>query len=78
MIEDEKVSTAARIGDVGLHGPCNYDENRRENQIYEVLPYIAPEILRGENYSAASDIYSLWILLQQEKDPDMIEHMILI
>jgi serine/threonine protein kinase len=34
LIEDEKVSTDARIGDVGLHGPCNDDKNRRANQIY--------------------------------------------
>jgi serine/threonine protein kinase len=47
LIEDEKVSTDARIGDVGLHGPCNYDENERSNQTYGVLPYTAPEVLRG-------------------------------
>src|SRR5436190_9289531 len=63
LIEDEKVSTDVRIGDVGLHGPCNYDKCRRENQIYGVLPYTAPEILRGENYSTASDIYSFGIVM---------------
>jgi serine/threonine protein kinase len=44
LIEDEKVSTDTRIGDVGLHGPCNDNENRRANQTYGVLPYIAPEV----------------------------------
>src|SRR3954451_9631969 len=45
LIEDEKVSTDARIGDVGLHAPC---VNRKANQIYGVLPYVTPEVLRGE------------------------------
>jgi len=47
LIEDEKISTDARISDVGLHGPC-YVENKNSNQIYGVLPYIAPEDLRGK------------------------------
>uniref|UniRef100_U9TTA7 Protein kinase domain-containing protein n=1 Tax=Rhizophagus irregularis (strain DAOM 181602 / DAOM 197198 / MUCL 43194) TaxID=747089 RepID=U9TTA7_RHIID len=62
LIEDEKISTDARIGDVGLHGPCN-NENKSSNQIYGVLPYVAPEVLRGENYSPASDIYSFGIIM---------------
>jgi serine/threonine protein kinase len=60
LIEDEKVSIDARIGDVGLHGPCNYDSN----QIYGVLPFVAPEVLvRGESYSPSSDIYSFGIVM---------------
>ena len=43
LIEDEKISTDARIGDAGLYGPC-YVENKNSNQIYGVLPYIAPEV----------------------------------
>ncbi|RIA82618.1 hypothetical protein C1645_835068 [Glomus cerebriforme] len=39
LIEDEKVSTDARIGE------------RYSKQIYGVLPYIAPEVLRGEDYT---------------------------
>src|ERR1044071_9879196 len=54
LVEDEKVSTDARISDVGLHGPCNY-ENKNSNQIYGVLPYVAPEVLRGKSYSTKSD-----------------------
>ena len=49
--------------DVGLHGPCNYDENRRANQLHGVLPYIAPGALRGKNHSAASDVYSFGIMM---------------
>jgi serine/threonine protein kinase len=70
LIENEEISIDTgdvyidtRISDVGLHGPCNYYENDNSSQIYGVLPYIAPEVLRGENYSAASDIYSFGILM---------------
>ncbi|CAB4426145.1 unnamed protein product [Rhizophagus irregularis] len=35
----------------------------KENEIYGVLPFIAPEILRGQNYTAASDIYSFSIVM---------------
>ncbi|GBC07335.1 hypothetical protein RclHR1_00740018 [Rhizophagus clarus] len=63
LIEDKKISTDARIGDVGLYGPCCYYENKNPGEIYGVLPYVAPEILRGESYSTASDIYSFGIIM---------------
>src|SRR3954469_3957382 len=59
LIEDEKISADARVGDVGLHGPCY----QRSNQIYGVMPYVAPEILRGERPTTASDIYSFGIIM---------------
>jgi hypothetical protein len=61
LIEDEKVSTDARISDVGLHGPCN--DNGRANQTYGVLPYTALEVLRGKNHSDASGVYSFGIVM---------------
>ncbi|GET64731.1 kinase-like domain-containing protein [Rhizophagus irregularis DAOM 181602=DAOM 197198] len=36
-----------------------------KNKIYGVLPYIAPEILRGQNYTKASDIYSFGIIMYE-------------
>ncbi|GBC07328.1 hypothetical protein RclHR1_00740011 [Rhizophagus clarus] len=63
LIEDEKISTVVRISDVGLYGPCNLHENDNSGQIYGVLPYIAPEVLCGENYTPASDIYSFGIIM---------------
>jgi serine/threonine protein kinase len=60
LLVDEKVVTDTRISDVGFYGPCYYHET---NQIYGVLPYIAPEVLRGENYTIASDIYSFGIIM---------------
>ncbi|PKK64001.1 hypothetical protein RhiirC2_854626 [Rhizophagus irregularis] len=35
----------------------------KENDIYGVLPFIAPEILRGQSYTQASDIYSFSIIM---------------
>src|SRR4051812_263590 len=63
FFEDENFSTDVRIGDVGLYGPSYNFENRSLNQIYGVLPYVAPEVLRGGFYSAASDIYSFGIIM---------------
>ncbi|GBC24199.2 kinase-like domain-containing protein [Rhizophagus irregularis DAOM 181602=DAOM 197198] len=56
LLVDEKDVTDTR-SDVGICGPRYYHET---NQIYGVLPCIAPEVLRGENgenYTAASDIH---------------------
>ncbi|RGB29206.1 kinase-like domain-containing protein, partial [Rhizophagus diaphanus] len=35
----------------------------KENDIYGVLPFIAPEILRGQPYTQASNIYSFSIIM---------------
>ncbi|GBC06580.1 hypothetical protein RclHR1_06930009 [Rhizophagus clarus] len=37
------------ISDCGLSGPS--DRQNSDNKIYEVLPYIAPEVLKGESYT---------------------------
>ncbi|RIA91641.1 kinase-like domain-containing protein [Glomus cerebriforme] len=54
----------ACITDMGLCKPADYNtlENKR---VYGVLPYIAPEILRGQNYTKASDIYSFGIIIYE-------------
>ncbi|RIA94160.1 kinase-like domain-containing protein [Glomus cerebriforme] len=51
------------ITDMGLCKPANYNE--LENNIYGVLAYVAPEILRGQPYTKASDIYSLGIIMYE-------------
>jgi serine/threonine protein kinase len=54
------------ITDMGLCKPANYNElENAKYDIYGVLPYIAPEILRGQNYNKASDIYSFGILMYE-------------
>ncbi|CAB4439799.1 unnamed protein product [Rhizophagus irregularis] len=52
------------ITDMGLCKPADYKENTK-NKVYGVLPYIAPEVLRGQNYTKASDIYSFGIIMYE-------------
>src|SRR5204862_4356658 len=49
------------IIDLGLCKPISNLQN--SECIYVVLPYIAPEVLRGKPYTSASDIYSFSILM---------------
>lgn len=48
-----------RITDLGL---CRPTDEVDKGKIYGVLPYIAPEVLRSQSYTQASDIYSLGIV----------------
>ncbi|GBC08441.1 hypothetical protein RclHR1_08110001 [Rhizophagus clarus] len=56
----------AAITDMGLCKPANYNssENTKDN-IYGVLPYMAPEILRGQHYTKDADIYSFGIIMYE-------------
>ncbi|GES80308.1 kinase-like domain-containing protein [Rhizophagus clarus] len=49
------------ISGLELCQPINYIHN--DDDIYSVLPYVAPEILNGELYTQASDIYSFSIIM---------------
>ncbi|GES73683.1 kinase-like domain-containing protein [Rhizophagus clarus] len=58
--------TSAYISDFGFSKPA--DENSlHTNTIntYGVLPYMAPEILRGKEYTQESDVYSLGIVINE-------------
>ena len=57
----------ACVTDIGLCRPADYNklENTNKNKIYGVLPYIAPEILRGQNYTKAADVYSFGIIMYE-------------
>ncbi|POG80505.1 kinase-like domain-containing protein [Rhizophagus irregularis DAOM 181602=DAOM 197198] len=51
------------ITDLGLCQPANAKSSQNNNkEIYGVLPYIAPEVLRGKEYTQASDIYGYGII----------------
>jgi serine/threonine protein kinase len=47
------------IADLGLCRPVN---EKGDSNVYGVLPYVAPEILRGDPHTQASDIYSFGIV----------------
>src|SRR5436305_12184991 len=52
-----------QITDLGLCQPANVKTSQNENKkIYGVLPYVAPEDLRGKEYTQASDIYGYGII----------------
>ncbi|CAI2162539.1 2205_t:CDS:1 [Funneliformis geosporum] len=58
LVENEHDSVY--IVDMELYGPAN---KKISNQIYGVVPYVAPEILKGNPPTKASDIYSFGIIL---------------
>ncbi|EXX69396.1 polo kinase CDC5 [Rhizophagus irregularis DAOM 197198w] len=45
---------------MGLFGEVG---NEDETKIYGVMPYVAPEVLRGKLYTQAADIYSLGMIM---------------
>jgi serine/threonine protein kinase len=49
-----------RISDMGL---CGKVDNTDEKNIYGVMPYVAPEVLRGRPYTQAADIYSFGMIM---------------
>jgi serine/threonine protein kinase len=56
------VSSNARsyISDVGFCGDIG---NEDDTKIYGVMPYLAPEVLRGKPYTKAADIYSFGMIM---------------
>jgi serine/threonine protein kinase len=54
------------ISDLGMCQPANNEkQSDKEGGIYGVLPYMAPEVLRGHQYTKASDIYSFGIIMNE-------------
>ncbi|GBC06105.1 hypothetical protein RclHR1_06620003 [Rhizophagus clarus] len=52
------------ISDLGMCQPAN-KQTVKEGGIYGVLPYMAPEVLRGQPYTEAADIYSFGIVMNE-------------
>ncbi|CAB4412351.1 unnamed protein product [Rhizophagus irregularis] len=48
------------ISDMGL---CGRVDNTDKTKLYGVMPYIAPEVLRGEPYTQAADVYSFGMIM---------------
>ena len=51
----------SKITDLGLCKPANTSQSN-DKQIYGVLPYLAPEVLKRKEYTQASDIYGFGII----------------
>ncbi|RIA92242.1 kinase-like domain-containing protein, partial [Glomus cerebriforme] len=49
------------IGDLGLSQPAS--ETLFNNEIYGVIPYVAPEVFNGAKFSKSSDVYSLGMMM---------------
>ncbi|GBB99250.1 hypothetical protein RclHR1_03460019 [Rhizophagus clarus] len=56
-------SSNTHISDFGLSGPA--DEQKSDDEVYGVMPYIAPEVLNGEPYTSSSDIYSFGVVMAE-------------
>ncbi|RGB25982.1 kinase-like domain-containing protein, partial [Rhizophagus diaphanus] len=50
-----------KIGDLGLSQSVNNESSNDE--IYGVIPFIAPEIFKGSAFSKEADIYSLGMIM---------------
>jgi serine/threonine protein kinase len=54
------------ISDLGMCQPANSEkQSDKKEGIYGVLPYMAPEVLQGYQYTNASDIYSFGIIMNE-------------
>jgi serine/threonine protein kinase len=51
------------ISDLGMCQPAN--KQPVKEGVYGVLPYMAPEVLRGHQYTKAADIYSFGIIMNE-------------
>ncbi|GES81589.1 kinase-like domain-containing protein [Rhizophagus clarus] len=49
------------VSDMGLC--CREADNMDETKIYGVMPFVAPEVLKGKPYTQAADIYSLGMIM---------------
>ncbi|CAB5383448.1 unnamed protein product [Rhizophagus irregularis] len=67
ILIDSELYDDARLSDVGMYGPCNetirHDIPLDTRHVYGVLPFVAPEVLRGGEFTSAADIYSFGIVM---------------
>ena len=55
------------VGDLGMCQPANNEGQSavKKEGVYGVLPYMAPEVLCGHQYTKAADIYSFGIVMNE-------------
>ncbi|RIB23048.1 kinase-like domain-containing protein [Gigaspora rosea] len=62
LVEDDTISTDAKIADVGINGPAY--QSISSDKIIGVLPFIDPQVILGNQPpNQASDIYSFGIIM---------------
>ncbi|RGB41557.1 kinase-like domain-containing protein [Rhizophagus diaphanus] len=66
-----KKSHQWQIGDLGLSQPSNNTSSN--NEIYGVIPYIAPEIFRGSGFTKESDVYCMGMIMWELTTEDTPE-----
>src|SRR6185437_4005042 len=59
VVDKEYSRHICRIIDLGL---CQPVDEKNNNKVFGVMPYVAPEVLRGERYTPVSDVYSWGII----------------
>jgi serine/threonine protein kinase len=59
--ENEVDNNLVFISDLGLCQPVK--SSLKKGEIYGVIPFMAPEVLRGKPYTPASDIYSFSMIM---------------
>ena len=63
---DQDYSWTTRISDFGFCNPANEtSSNSNSRNTYGVMPYMAPEILRGKEFTQKSDVYSFGIIMNE-------------
>ncbi len=62
-IHDGNILNNTYISYLGLFRPVESFESSKKHEIYGVLPFVAPEVLRGKPYTPASDIYSFSMIM---------------
>ncbi|CAB5351855.1 unnamed protein product [Rhizophagus irregularis] len=60
LFTNPSIGADVYISDMGL---CKKVDNEEKTNIYGVLPYMAPEVLRGNPYTQAADIYSMGMIM---------------
>ncbi|POG71115.1 kinase-like domain-containing protein, partial [Rhizophagus irregularis DAOM 181602=DAOM 197198] len=56
----------AKICDLGTSKSATENDDNNDNEednIYGIIPYVAPEVLQGKKYTKASDIYSFGMIM---------------